>query len=256
MHRDTVTDTRCRLHRPLQTRCPSAHAASPGPGRGRDPFPPPLRCRPGKREEQSALPSPHPPTAAAAMSPMETQRVATPRARFHHPAGSSRSLPAPPPPPGHTPVRNNARPRFPARKRRCPSPTASRRDRDHAKPGRPRSPRTRWPTEAAVRPLPLTGNEWSGGAGGTIRREPRAPRRPGSGGASAAAATPGPRTGPAGPRPPDSGGHEGSASSSSTHRAAPRLHSAAGPQRAPPALRRLSPLCHPARFHPATARPP
>lgn len=73
MHRDTVTDTRCRLHRSLQTRCPSAHAACPGPGRGRDPFPPPLRCRPGKREEQSALPSPHPPTAAAAMSLMETR---------------------------------------------------------------------------------------------------------------------------------------------------------------------------------------
>lgn len=73
MPRDTVTDTRGRLQRPLQTRCPSAHAAPPGPGRGRDPFPPPLRCRPGKREEQSALPSPHPPTAAAAMSPMETR---------------------------------------------------------------------------------------------------------------------------------------------------------------------------------------
>lgn len=86
------------------------------------------------------------------------------------------------------------------------------------------------------------------------KAEPRAPRRPGSGGA--AAATLGPRTGPAAPRPTDSGGYEGSASSSSTHRAAPRPHSAAGPQRAPPALRLLSPRCHPARFHLASARPP
>lgn len=68
-----ASTSRCKLAAPPE------RAASPGPRRGRDPFPPPLRCRPGKREEQSALPSPHPPTvaaaAAAAMSPMETRAL-------------------------------------------------------------------------------------------------------------------------------------------------------------------------------------
>lgn len=196
-YRDTVTDTRCCLHLPLQTRCPpgASRLSRPQARPGSLPASAPVsagQARGTKRSSQSApthggggsgsrhepdgntcsarsdvlqlppvtdfpplpatLPQEErlPPTPQAPaiphLSPYSPRRaVATPRARFDHSAGSSRRLPAPPPPPpshppSHTSPRNNAgasrQPRLPDGKGRCPPPTASRRDRGHARPER------------------------------------------------------------------------------------------------------------------------
>lgn len=177
--------------------------------------------------------------------------------------GGSRRLPGPTAaatPSCHTSPRNNAgarrQPLLPAGKRRCPPPhdmTGTTRN-----PGGPSSPRTRPGIEVAAPPRPLTGNEWSGRAGRTMRRQPRALCGDGPGpppAAAAATASPsagrlpglqcGHRPSPAAPRPTAAATTAGHL----LHPSRSACQPGPGPTtlQGPHPVRRLNPLRRPAR---------